>query len=126
MPPKKKRGKKIVFVANYAFTLVNFRKNLISAFIGKGYSVYALCGEDSSSNALRELGVQVININFNGRNKNPITEAICFLKVFWNVRLIRPVAVFSFTIKANFYCGLVGYASKNFIRFIFPFPKLIP
>lgn len=112
MSPKKKSGKKIVFVANYAFTLLNFRKNLISEFLVKGYSVYALCGEDSSSSALQELGVQLININFNGRKKNPITEAICLLKVFWNVRLIRPVAVFSFTIKANFYCGLVRYASK--------------
>jgi len=112
MSNKQKAVMNVVFVANYSFTLVNFRKNLISSFIDRGYCVYALSGDDSSSNALRELGVKLVNVNFNGRNKNPILEAICFFKIFWHLILIRPEAVFSFTIKANFYCGLIRYASK--------------
>ena len=111
MAPKIKSQRVVLFVANYSFTLINFRKNLIKA-LQKDYVVYAICSDDAYSDALQKMGVKLLLVNFNGRHKNPFAELACFLKILWHVILIRPVAVLSFTIKANLYCGLARYVSK--------------
>lgn len=111
MALKIKSQRAVLFVANYSFTLINFRKNLIKA-LQKDYVVYAICSDDAYSDALQKMGVKLLLVNFNGRHKNPFTELACFLKILRYVILIRPVAVLSFTIKANLYCGLARYVSK--------------
>ncbi len=101
------RQMKIVFFANTAWYLYNFRKNLISAIMRSGHEVYAIAPFDPYVEKLAALGPTWHNVSLHQTRKNPVME----LRVLWELwllfRTIRPDLVLTFTVKCNLYTGLL-------------------
>ena len=99
---------RILFVANTAWNIKNFREDLIKDFINKGYEVQVLASKDDTISVLSKWGCKCTEINFLGRGVNPISEFILFLKLLISIIKIKPDVILSFTIKPNIYCGIIS------------------
>jgi len=114
------QAKKVAFIANSAFTLINFRKELIGSFIEKGYEVIAICpiecglmGERNIEEALSEIGVRHISIKLSRKGVNPISELLLLFQLFKILRKEKPELVMNYTIKPVIYGSI---AAKIFTK----------
>lgn len=107
---------KILFSGNTAWSMYNFRRQVISHFIKEGYDVVVAAPNDNVHNKkLEEIGAKFINIELDRKGTNPIGE----LKLFFRFRKIikseKPDYCFFYTIKPNIYGGLAaGLTKTNF------------
>lgn len=109
--------KTIVFSANTAWYLFNFRKNTIAAFLRRGYEVVTIAPEDAFVEKLRNMGCRHIVLPIRPSGKNPFHEAYIFRLYLLHYRKLRPLIAFHFTIKPNLYGSLaarmMGVAYSN-------------
>ena len=96
---------KVLVSSNSAWNIKNFREDLIKKFVKEGINVVVMCPYDKSVECLKEWGCIHKPITINPRGKNPISELILFLKIFFSIYSINPDFVLSFTVKPNIYCG---------------------
>ncbi len=112
--------KTIVFVSRCAWTLYNFRKDLMCKFLDKGYKVYALGGpEGDYGDRLKKLGIEYIEIPIK-RSLDPLGDLRLFFRLSLLYKRIKPHIVFHYTIKPIVYgtpaLAFVGYRNAyNFI-----------
>lgn len=106
--PDRKSGKAIVIAANTSWNLVNFRGNIITALIGKGFRVVAIAPRDSYSEQLLRMGVEFHALDFRSSAISPTRDALLFLRYLGLLRAIRPAAYLGFTIKPNIYGSLAA------------------
>ena len=91
--------KTILFVANSSWYLFNFRQNLISAMAKSGYRVVCIAPQDEFSKKLQKICNEYHPIKLNRKNLNPFFEFSFFIRLFFQIRNIRPEIVHLFTIK---------------------------
>ena len=111
----RKNPKKIIFVANAAFTIVNFRKELIQSFLEKNYEVIVACPttcplsniEDVSSRLIK-LGVSHYSIPLSRNGINPFSEIKLFLSLVKLFKKEQPFAVLNYTIKPVIYSSIAA------------------
>lgn len=105
---------KIVFIANTAWSMYNFRRGLLSALISKGVTVYVLAPFDAYAARLESIGVQYKPLkHLAARGFNPVTDMRLLLEIRRLLRSIRPDLVFTYTVKPNIY-GVIAAASSRF------------
>ena len=98
--------KTIVLASNYAWTVVNFRLDLILALQKEGFRVHVLTQTDGHENDLKEKGVFVHPLLISGAGINPFQELVCFFSVLRCLMTVRPIAFLGFTIKPVIYGAL--------------------
>lgn len=106
--------KKIVLVANSAFTLINFRYELIQSLVGAGHQVYVICpptckltsGDVSSQ--FQELGVQFMPVSFQRNSMNPFSDLKLFFELLICFRRVKPHVIINYTIKPFIYSSIAA------------------
>jgi glycosyltransferase involved in cell wall biosynthesis len=102
----------IIFSANTAWYLYNFRRSSISLALKMGYSVSCVAGKDDYSNKLKDLGASFYPLNINKSSINPISEIKLLLDIFRIYRMISPAVIFQFTVKNNLYGSIISKVLK--------------
>lgn len=100
---------KVMIVAGYASSLINFRGLLIQELLKGGCTVIACAAADDKTAALlANWGVEFHCIPIKRAGLNPIKDAVLFLALARLCRRVRPDIVFCYTIKPVVYGSLAA------------------
>lgn len=105
---------RVVILYNTSWYVYLLRRNLISTLQDAGCEVIVVAPRDKYTERLIDLGVRHVSIPLEPGSANPFTELRTFRAVARTLKLLRPHAVLSYTIKCNLYAGLC----KRFTRFV--------
>lgn len=101
----------IAFVSNSAWSVYNFRLDVINSLLAQGYDVIVLAPDDKYSGALTDIGCQFISIDFDNKTKNPFLD----LSFYWQLRKLyrqlKPDFIFHYVAKPNIYGSLAASSS---------------
>jgi glycosyltransferase involved in cell wall biosynthesis len=101
---------RICFVSNSAWSVYNFRMDIIRHFINKGHEVLVLAADDAYAALLQQNGCRFIAINFNNRTENPFSDYSLYTHLKKLYRQHRPGIIFHYVIKPNIYGSLAASA----------------
>lgn len=97
----------ILVLTNNISGLYSFRKEVMKAIIDNGYVVYISEPDDDESVKYFEgIGCYIIKTDFNRRGMNPVSDLKLMMKYRKMIKLLKPKAVLSYTIKPNVYGGI--------------------
>ncbi len=97
----------IALTGNSSWSILNFRKNLISRLIQNGSKVHILAPVDSSSKELGDMGCLIHNIKIDRRGLNPFKDIKLIIRYYILLRKYKISHICTFNIKPNLY---VAYA----------------
>lgn len=108
--------KNIILVANSAFTILNFRSELIKKLINKGFTVYVITPRECSllngkdvESEFNNLQVKFIPISLDRKSINPLKNFYIFINLFKAYIKIKPGYVLNYTIKLNVFSSVAAY-----------------
>jgi glycosyltransferase involved in cell wall biosynthesis len=106
------RSRRILVLAGLADSLINFRKQLLEAFRGKGIDVIALAppADPVIVEALNCIGVSFQPVTLSRSGTGPFEDARYYLELRRRIREIHPDTVFSYTIKPVIYGSIAARA----------------
>src|SRR5437016_1815761 len=90
---------RIGFVSNSAWSIYNFRLDVIRCLLGQGHEVVVMAADDEFSPLLTAAGCRFVPIQFNNRTSNPLSDYLFYLHLKKLYREHQPGLVFHFVIK---------------------------
>ena len=103
---------RILVLSNSWGGLHSFRKEVFQAFRDNGYEVYISSPLDQSVKEkaawFENIGCHIIDIQFDRKGLNPLTDFKLMLKYRKLIKQIKPAAVLTYTIKPNIYGGMAA------------------
>lgn len=99
---------KILFIANSAWSLYNFRQSLILRLIDEGHEVVMLAPKDDFTDRLRGLGCECIALPMDNKGTSVLRELGLLIRIRKALKAIQPDVVLGYTIKCNIYTALVA------------------
>lgn len=102
----------ICFVSNSAWSIYNFRIEVIRHFILKGCNVLVIAAEDEYAALLQQEGCLFIPVRFNNRTENPFTDFALYRHLKKLYKIHRPDIIFHYVIKPNIYGSLAAAAQQ--------------
>lgn len=100
---------KIVFIASYPQSLLNFRLALMLEFITKGYEVIAMAPEDKSvADKLALQQIKYIPIPLERNGLNPFADFKLITQISKIFKNEKPEAIFAYTIKPVIYGSIAA------------------
>lgn len=112
--------KTVILVANAAFTIINFRRELITELQRRGCQVIVACPKVCSlssyedvASAFEQIGVIHHEIPLSRSGINPFSEMKLLLTLIKLFRAYRPEAILNYTIKPTIYGSLASLFSKK-------------
>ena len=102
--------KLIAFVSNSAWSVYNFRLDVIRYLIEHGFQVMVLAPDDEYSSYLQESGCLFIPLDFNNKTENPVADLIFYRQLKTLYRQHRPDFIFHYVAKPNIYGSLAAAA----------------
>ena len=107
---------KIIIIAGYAKSLVNFRGHLIQEMVSRGHEVIGMAPEEGFEQALQTLGAQYQSIPLRRNGMNPVEDLKTLRFLSKKIAELKPDVVFSYTAKPVIYGSLAaGYAGIKHI-----------
>lgn len=103
---------RIAIVTNTAWNIFNFRLGLVRALQAQGHQVLLIAPQDTYSARLRELGLELHNINMDSRGVNPMKDAGLTLELYNLYRRLNLDLILHFTVKPNIYGTLAASRLK--------------
>lgn len=105
--------KNVVIITTLAYSIFNFRMNLIDELITRGYRINIIAPkfDDSQVKILKSKGVSFINVDVQARSVGILKLLRYFYSVYCAVKLLRPDYTISYSMKAN----LVGVLSSKLL-----------
>ncbi|HLY71841.1 MAG TPA: glycosyltransferase family 4 protein [Puia sp.] len=100
--------KLIAFVSNSAWSVYNFRLDVIRDLYKSGYTILVIAPDDEFSHFLIEEGCQYVSVDFNNRSKNPFTDLHLYRELRSIYKKYRPDLIFHYVIKPNIYGSLAA------------------
>jgi|LGOV01.1.fsa_nt_gb galacturonosyltransferase len=100
--------KKVLFSANDAFAIVNFRGNLVKELVDKDYDVVCTGELDGYEKDIENIGAEFVEFNIDKKGRNPFKEFLLIFKYIKHYRAINPDLILQFTIKPNLYGTLAA------------------
>lgn len=98
----------ILFSANSAWNLINFRAPIIRALLQRRYRVAAAVPSDDDATALAKLGVELHRIPIDARGLSPLRDVGLLISYLRLMRELRPSAFLGFTVKPNLYGSIAA------------------
>src|SRR5688500_8873224 len=108
----KQKNKVIAFVSNSAWSVYNFRLDVIMHLLERGYQILVLAPDDEYSTYLRQVNCKFIPLDFNNKTENPVEDYYFFRQLKKLYRQHRPDFIFHYVAKPNIY-GSLAAASLN-------------
>lgn len=101
---------KIIVLASYANSLLNFRQELLEALVSKGHHVTACAPEKNEyvKEKLNSLNIEYRPLPLERTGMNPIKDAKTFLRLISFFKEIKPDMLISYTIKPVIYGSLAA------------------
>jgi glycosyltransferase involved in cell wall biosynthesis len=106
-------NKKIAFVSSNAWSVYNFRLDVIRWLIENGVKVTVLSPQDDYAQKLIQQGCMFVPLHFNNKGENPISDLSFYIHLKSIYRQLKPDFIFHFVAKPNIYGSLA--ASSNHI-----------
>jgi glycosyltransferase involved in cell wall biosynthesis len=105
-------NKLIALVSNSAWSVYNFRLDIISALQNDGFRVLVIAAEDSYAEKLVNAGCLFHAIRFNNRTLNPLQD----LRLYFQLRSLysryKPDFIFHYVAKPNIYGSMAASAKQ--------------
>lgn len=102
--------KLIAFVSNSAWSVYNFRLNVIRDLMSKGFEVMVLAPDDEYSADLQKCGCRFIPLHFNNKTKSLTADMAFYSQLRELYRLHAPDFIFHYVAKPNIYGSLAAAA----------------
>lgn len=102
--------KLIAFVSNSAWSVYNFRLDVIRDLMANGFEVMVLAPDDEYSTYLQESGCRFIPLNFNNKTKSLTADMAFYRQLRELYRQHRPDFIFHYVAKPNIYGSLAAAA----------------
>lgn len=103
-------SQKVAFVSNNAWSIYNFRLDILRMFIENGHEVIVIAPDDEYSGKLVEMGCRFYPVEFNNRSKNILKDLSLYKNLRRLYRQLRPDFIFHYVIKPNIYGSLAATA----------------
>ena len=102
---------RVVVLGNQAFSLLNFRGDLIRVIVKRGHEVLALAPnyDEATREAVRALGAKPIGYSLSRTGLNPLRDLRDFVVLVFLLRRLKPDLLFSCAIKPTIYGTLAGW-----------------
>jgi glycosyltransferase involved in cell wall biosynthesis len=104
-----RQKKKIALVANSAWSVYNFRLDLIRHLIPR-FEVLVIAPSDEFTEELQREGCGFLNVQFNNRSENPFLDYKLYKSLKKIYREQKPDFIFHYVIKPNIYGSLAAAA----------------
>ncbi len=111
MPVISSEYKLIAFVSNSAWSVYNFRLEVIRKMLDQGYKVIVLAPDDEFSALLVETGCRFIPISFNNKSENPLKDIGFYYQLKKLYRQLKPDFIFHYVAKPNIYGSMAAAAN---------------
>ena len=105
-------NKTIAFVSNSAWSVFNFRLDVIKWLLKNDVKVLVFAPDDDYAEKLIAQGCQFIKINFNNKGENPVKDYLFYLQLRRLYRRFKPDFIFHYVAKPNIYGSLAAAAEK--------------
>lgn len=105
---------RIVILYNTSWYVYLLRQNLIRALMKEGCEVIVVSPRDTYTGRILSLGVRHVSLPLLPKNTNPLLEVRTIRSLISIMRIVKPDAVLSFTVKCNLYAGIC----KRFVKFL--------
>jgi glycosyltransferase involved in cell wall biosynthesis len=102
----------IAFVSNSAWSVYNFRLDVIRFLISHNYKVIVIAPDDEYSHYLIEAGCELVPIQFDNQTENPFTDYRFYKQLRSLYRKYRPDLIFHYVVKPNIYGSLAASAER--------------
>jgi glycosyltransferase involved in cell wall biosynthesis len=106
------RNKTIAFVSNSAWSVFNFRLDVIRWLLTNQIKVIVFAPADEYAGKLTELGCNFIPIHFNNKSKNPFKDYFFYRELRTLYKKHQPDFIFHYVAKPNIYGSLAAAAEK--------------
>jgi glycosyltransferase involved in cell wall biosynthesis len=100
--------RKIAFVSINAWSMYNFRQDIVKYFIETGAEVFIIAALDEFAKDLEAMGCRFLPITLNNRSVNPWQDLQYYLTLKRIYRQIQPDIIFHYVIKPNIYGSLAA------------------
>ncbi len=115
----KRATRNIIFTSNTAWSMWNYRKDVLKHFIDSGHTVHILAAYDKTVPALESIGAHYHPLNIDSDSMNPLTILSLTYSFYKIYRKIKPDLVIHYTIKPNIFGTIAAFlASANAWIFI--------
>jgi glycosyltransferase involved in cell wall biosynthesis len=104
--------KLIAFVSNSAWSVFNFRLDVIRSLMEAGHQVLVIAPDDEYSTDLIEAGCRFIPIEFNNKTANPFSDYAFYKRLKAIYAANQPDLIFHYVAKPNIYGSLAAAASN--------------
>ena len=96
--------KKIVVISNQAYSLINFRGELLKLLSKKNFKIYCFAPDYDVDliNEISNLGCIPIQYKLNRSSVNPFTEFVNCFSLYFLIKKICPDIVFSYSIISSY------------------------
>ena len=105
----KNQMKHILLVGNTAWSMYNFRRNLMQHLVNLGYTVSVLAPSEADfDDKIRALGADFYDLPLSAKGTNPISDLLLTWRIRSYIRKLKPDFAFFYTIKPNIYGGFAA------------------
>src|SRR5688572_8939333 len=101
-------NKLIAFVSSNAWSVYNFRLDVIRHLLGQGFRILVIAPDDGYSHYLTSEGCSFIHINFDNKTESPLQDMALYRQLKKIYKENRPDFIFHFVIKPNIYGSLAA------------------
>ena len=98
----------IAFVSNSAWSVYNFRIDVIRHLLSRGFNVLVIAPDDDHSSLLKAEGCAFVPIDFNNRHENPLQDFNLYKQLKGIYKKYQPDFIFHYVIKPNIYGSLAA------------------
>ena len=112
MKPAAEANRTVVFAANSAWNILNFRMNLLRALKAQGLRPVVLVPRGEGEAELRAASVRVETISMSADDTSPLSGFILVVRYIQALRRIRPAAFLGFTPKPNIFGSMAASGLK--------------
>ena len=101
-------NKLIAFVSSNAWSVYNFRLDVIRHLLGQGFRILVIAPDDGYSSLLINEGCSFVHINFDNKTESPLQDIALYRQLKKIYKTSRPDFIFHFVIKPNIYGSLAA------------------
>lgn len=104
--------KRIAFVSPNAWTMYNFRKELLQSILQAGFEVVIIAERDKFVTPLELMGCLFVPITINNRSLRITDDILLYLRLLKIYKNYRPHFIFHYVVKPNIYGTLAARSLK--------------